>query len=213
MIVDRNRQILWMRNPPFLSSMRWTYSVSNRFIPRLINCLLRFSVSQCSRLQQGFTIAAATAAHQWALHPFLVRPICSCAFVSSRSWKVLLWRLESRQISLNLVEKCGFGGAGHDVEGLARRRGAGGGARRRRRVELVVVVLVVVILGCSGSWWAWKRFMASARSRTIWWQIFWETWAYLRRRKLGLGYVSLQTLARDARILCSLCVAVWNFFF
>lgn len=65
---------------------------------------------------------------------------------------MLLWRLESRQISLNLVEKCGFGGAGHDVEGLARRRGAGGGGgARRRRVELVVVVLVVVILGCSGS--------------------------------------------------------------
>ncbi|CAN5956513.1 unnamed protein product [Sphagnum jensenii] len=33
--------------------MRWTYSVSNRFIPRRINCLLRFSVSQCSRLQQA----------------------------------------------------------------------------------------------------------------------------------------------------------------
>ncbi len=68
---------------------------------------------------------------------------------------MLLSRLESRQIWRNLVEKCGFGGAGHDVEGLARRRGAGGGARRRRRVELVVVVvvvvLVVVILGCSGS--------------------------------------------------------------
>ncbi|CAK9861677.1 unnamed protein product [Sphagnum jensenii] len=41
-----------MRNPPFLSSMRWAYSVSNRFIPRLINCL-RFSVSQCSRLPQA----------------------------------------------------------------------------------------------------------------------------------------------------------------
>ncbi len=67
---------------------------------------------------------------------------------------MLLWRLESRQIWRNLVEKCGFGGAGHEVEGLARRRGAGagggggggGGVRRRRRVEVVVV-----ILGCSGS--------------------------------------------------------------
>ncbi|CAM6011855.1 unnamed protein product [Sphagnum balticum] len=48
--------------------MRWTYSVSNRFIPLRINCL-RFSVSQCSRLQALFvsssthhlTFAAATA--------------------------------------------------------------------------------------------------------------------------------------------------------
>jgi hypothetical protein len=50
------------------------------------------------------------------------------------------------------VEKCGFGVAGHEVEGLARRRGTGeggGGARRRRR--RVVVVVVVVIVGCSGS--------------------------------------------------------------
>ncbi len=75
--------------------------------------------------------------------------------MASRSLQVLLWRLESRQIWRNLVEKCGFGGAGHEVEGLARRIGAGGGGarrRRRRRVEvIVVVVVVVVIVGCSGS--------------------------------------------------------------
>ncbi len=63
---------------------------------------------------------------------------------------MLLWRLESRQIWRNLVEKCGFGGAGHEVEGLARRRG-GGGARRRRVEVVVVVLVVVVILDYSGS--------------------------------------------------------------
>jgi hypothetical protein len=50
-----------------------------------------------------------------------------------------------------LVEKCGFGGAGHEVEGLARRIGAGGGGARRRRRRRVEVIVVVVVVGCSGS--------------------------------------------------------------